>query len=327
VVRHPSGCLTTGALTDLSVDMGTPLSVGDLRGDPKRLNKERAVKGVLLAAALTSVLVSALIIGSLAKETWTFVSQVEWATLWTDGWFPRRGMYDVKTIFVGSLLVTGVAMVVAVPLGIGAAIYLSEYARPTVRKVLKPALEILAGIPSVVLGYFALTWIAPELVGRLQAEATGATLAAAGIGVGILTIPLIASISEDAMRSVPDALREASSGLGARKITTTTRVVVPAAVSGLAAAFIIAISRAIGETMVVFIAGGGTGGALFTTDPFDKGTTMTAAIASQAAGTDQVVGEALTFQSLFFVASLLFAITLLLNLVAGRFVRAVRQAY
>ncbi|MFP5257084.1 MAG: phosphate ABC transporter permease subunit PstC [Acidimicrobiia bacterium] len=314
-------------MTDLSVDMGTPLSVGDLRGDPKRLNKERAVKGVLLAAALTSVLVSALIIGSLAKETWTFVSQVEWATLWTDGWFPRRGMYDVKTIFVGSLLVTGVAMVVAVPLGIGAAIYLSEYARPTVRKVLKPALEILAGIPSVVLGYFALTWIAPELVGRLQAEATGATLAAAGIGVGILTIPLIASISEDAMRSVPDALREASSGLGARKITTTTRVVVPAAVSGLAAAFIIAISRAIGETMVVFIAGGGTGGALFTTDPFDKGTTMTAAIASQAAGTDQVVGEALTFQSLFFVASLLFAITLLLNLVAGRFVRAVRQAY
>lgn len=314
-------------MTDLSLNVGGPLSVGDLRGDPKRLRKERAVRGVLFAAALTSILVSALIVGSLAKETWTFVSQVEWATLWTDGWFPRRGMYDIKTIFVGSLLVTGVAMVVAVPLGLGAAIYLSEYARPAVRKVLKPALEILAGIPSVVLGYFALTWIAPELVGRMQDGATGATLAAAGIGVGILTIPLVASVSEDAMRSVPDALREASSGLGARKITTTTRVVVPAAVSGLAAAFIIAISRAIGETMVVFIAGGGTGGALFTTDPFDKGTTMTAAIASQAAGTDQVVGEALTFQSLFFVASLLFAITMLLNLIAGRFVRAVRQAY
>ena len=308
-------------MTDLSLNVGGPLSVGDLRGDPKRLRKERAVRGVLFAAALTSILVSALIVGSLAKETWTFVSQVEWATLWTDGWFPRRGMYDIKTIFVGSLLVTGVAMVVAVPLGLGAAIYLSEYARPAVRKVLKPALEILAGIPSVVLGYFALTWIAPELVGRMQDGATGATLAAAGIGVGILTIPLVASVSEDAMRSVPDALREASSGLGARKITTTTRVVVPAAVSGLAAAFIIAISRAIGETMVVFIAGGGTGGALFTTDPFDKGTTMTAAIASQAAGTDQVVGEALTFQSLFFV------VTMLLNLIAGRFVRAVRQAY
>jgi phosphate transport system permease protein len=196
-----------------------------------------------------------------------------------------------------------------------------------VRKVLKPMLEILAGIPSVVLGYFALTWIAPELVGRFHDQATGATLAAAGVGVGILTIPLIASVSEDAMRSVPSALREASSGLGARKVTTTTRVVVPAAVSGLAAAFIIAISRAIGETMVVFIAGGGTGGALFTADPFEKGTTMTAAIASQASGTDQVVGEALTFQSLFFVAALLFLITLTLNLVAGRFVRAVRQVY
>ena len=314
-------------MTDLPVHSGTPLSVSDLRGDPRRLRTESAMKGLLFAAAATSIVVSALIVGSLAKEAWTFVSQVEWATLWVDGWFPRRGLYDIKTIFVGSLLVTGVAMLVAVPLGLGAAIYLSEYARPAVRKVLKPALEILAGIPSVVLGYFALTWIAPELVGRLQEEATSASLAAAGVGVGILTIPLIASVSEDAMRSVPGALREASSGLGARKITTTTRVVVPAAVSGLAAAFIIAVSRAIGETMVVFIAGGGTGGALFTTDPFDKGTTMTAAIASQAAGTDQVVGEALTFQSLFFVAALLFTITLVLNIVAGRFVRAVRQSY
>jgi phosphate transport system permease protein len=314
-------------MTDLPVHAGTPLSVSDLRGDARRLRTEAVMKGLLFAAAATSIVVSALIVGSLAKEAWTFVSQVEWASLWTDGWFPRRGLYDIKTIFVGSLLVTGVAMLVAVPLGLGAAVYLSEYARPGVRKVLKPALEILAGIPSVVLGYFALTWIAPEVVGRLQAEATSASLAAAGIGVGILTIPLIASISEDAMRSVPGALREASSGLGARKITTTTRVVVPAAVSGLAAAFIIAVSRAIGETMVVFIAGGGTGGALFTTDPFDKSTTMTAAIASQAAGTDQVVGEALTFQSLFFVAALLFTITLVLNVVAGRFVRAVRQSY
>lgn len=314
-------------MTDLSAPPA-PLSLGDLRGDPRRLRTESVVRALLFGAALTSVLISALIVGSLITEAWTFISQVEWATLWTDGWFPRRGDYDLRTIIVGSLLVTGVAMVVAVPLGLGAAIYLSEYARPRVRKVLKPALEILAGIPSVVLGYFALTWIAPEVVGRFFNEAaTSASLAAAGIGVGVLTIPLIASVSEDAMRSVPEALREASSGLGARKITTTTRVVVPAAVSGLAAAFIIAISRAIGETMVVFIAGGGTGGALFTVDPFDKGTTMTAAIASQAAGTDQVVGEALTFQSLFFVAALLFAITLLLNLVAGRFVRAVRQSY
>src|SRR3546814_8910680 len=148
-------------------------------------------------------------------------------------------------------------------------------------------------------------------------------IAAAGIGVGILAIPLIASVSEDAMRSVPRALREASYGLGARKITTTIRVVIPAAVSGLVAAFIVAVSRAIGETMVVFIAAGATGGSLFSTDPFKPGQTMTAAIASQAAGTDQVRGAGLTFQSLFFVALLLFAITLVLNVLAGRFVQRV----
>jgi len=314
-------------ITSISPPAGSGLTVGDLRGDPGRVRKEKAMRVLLLAAACTSVLISALIVGSLAKEAWTFVSQVEWATLWTDGWFPRRGDYDVKTLFVGSLLVTGVAMLVATPLGIGAAIYLSEYARPSVRRVLKPVLEVLAGIPSVVLGFFALTWISPEVISRINDEAPQATLAAAGIGVGILTIPLVASVSEDAMRSVPSALREASYGLGARKIATVTRVVIPAAVSGLVASFIIAVSRAIGETMVVFIAAGGTGGSLFTADVFDRGQTMTAAIASQASGTDQVVGEGLTFQSLFFVAALLFVITLFLNLIAGRIVRRVRQKY
>jgi phosphate transport system permease protein len=314
-------------ITSISPPAGSGLTVGDLRGDPGRVRKEKAMRVLLLAAACTSVLISALIVGSLAKEAWTFVSQVEWATLWTDGWFPRRGDYDVKTLFVGSLLVTGVAMLVATPLGIGAAIYLSEYARPSVRRVLKPVLEVLAGIPSVVLGFFALTWISPEVISRINDEAPQATLAAAGIGVGILTIPLVASVSEDAMRSVPSALREASYGLGARKIATVTRVVIPAAVSGLVASFIIAVSRAIGETMIVFIAAGGTGGSLFTADVFDRGQTMTAAIASQASGTDQVVGEGLTFQSLFFVAALLFVITLFLNLIAGRIVRRVRQKY
>jgi phosphate transport system permease protein len=252
---------------------------------------------------------------------------VEAAALWTDGWFPRRGMYDVKTLVTGSVIVTVIAMLVAVPLGLGAAIYLSEYAPGRVRKMLKPALEILAGIPSVVLGFFALTFISPEIVRRISDEATQFNIAAAGIGVGILTIPLVASISEDAMRSVPASLREASYGLGARKITTTIRVVIPAAVSGLVAAFIVAVSRAIGETMVVFIAAGATGGSLFSTDVFRPGQTMTAAMASQAAGTDQVRGAGLTFQSLFFVGLLLFLMTLVLNLLASRFVRRVRQAY
>ena len=299
----------------------------DFRGSPRRLRKERAIRSVLFLAALMSVVISALIVLSLVGEAWTFVSQVEVASLWTDGWFPRRGMYDVKTLFAGSLIVTVIAMLVAVPLGLGAAVFLSEYARPGVRKALKPALEILAGIPSVVLGFFALTFLSPEIVQRFRDDATQFNIAAAGLGVGILTIPLIASISEDAMRSVPKALREASYGLGARKITTTVRVVIPAAVSGLVAAFIVAVSRAIGETMVVFIAAGATGGSLFSTDVFGPGQTMTAAIASQAAGTDQVRGEGLTFQSLFFVALLLFVMTLVLNVVATRFVRRVRQVY
>ena len=314
-------------MAQATADLPSNFTVADLRGDARRVRKETAIRYLFLAAAATSILVSALIVLSLARETWTFVTQVEIASLWETGWFPRRGLYDIKTIVVGSLLVTGVAMLVALPLGLGAAIYLSEYARSRVRRVLKPTLEVLAGIPSVVLGFFALTWISPEVIQRFVSEATLFNIASAGIGVGILTIPLIASISEDAMRSVPNALREASYGMGAKKVTTSTRVVLPAAISGLVAAAIVGVSRAIGETMVVFIAAGGVGGSLFTTDIFSSGQTMTAAMASQAAGTDSVVGEALTFQSLFFVGSLLFLTTFGLNLFADRFVRRVRQKY
>jgi phosphate transport system permease protein len=305
----------------------TAITLRDLRGDARRLRTERLVRVALLAAGVLSIVISALIVLSLVREAWTFISQVEVAELWTSGWFPRRGLYDVKTLLLGSVLVTAIAMVVAVPVGLGSAVYLAEYASARVRRVLKPALEILAGIPSVVLGFFALTWISPEIVQRLNDGASLFNLAAAGIGVGILTVPLVASISEDAMRAVPLALREASAGMGARKITTTVSVVVPAAVSGLVAAFIVAVSRAIGETMVVAIAAGATGGSTFTHDIFGPGQTMTAAMAAQAAGTDAVRGQALTFQSLFFVGLLLFLITLGLNLVADRYVRRVRQAY
>jgi phosphate transport system permease protein len=313
-------------MTSLANDP-TGYTLQDFQGSRRRVRKEWVVRAVLFTSASMSIVISAAIVLSLIGEAWTFVSQVELAAMWTDGWFPRRGMYDVKTLVTGSLIVTMIAMAVAVPIGLGAAIYLSEYAPTTVRKVVKPALEILAGIPSVVLGFFALTFLSPVIVQRLNDEATQFNIAAAGIGVGILTIPLVASISEDAMRSVPMALREASYGLGARKITTTVRVVIPAAVSGLVAAFIVAVSRAIGETMVVFIAAGATGGSLFSTDVFRPGQTMTAAMASQAAGTDQVRGAGLTFQSLFFVGMLLFLVTLILNVLASRFVRRVRQVY
>ncbi|MEO6318707.1 MAG: phosphate ABC transporter permease subunit PstC [Acidimicrobiales bacterium] len=304
------------------------ITLEDLRGDRSRIRAERTVRVVLTAAAGTSILISALIVFSLARETWTFVTQVEWATvLSSDGWFPRRGEYSIATVLAGSGIVTVVAMAIALPVGLGSAIYLSEYARPGVRKVLKPTLEILAGIPSVVLGFFAISFISPEIVQRFFGATTLFNLMAAGLGVGILSIPLVASVSEDALRSVPNALREASYGMGARKITTTVRVVLPAAVSGLVAASILAVSRAIGETMVVFIAGGAGGGTLFKLDPLEPGLTMTAAMASQATGTDAVVGEALTFQSLFFVGSVLFLITFVLNVIASRFVRRVRQSY
>jgi phosphate transport system permease protein len=152
-------------------------------------------------------------------------------------------------------------------------------------------------------------------------------LTAAGIAVGVLSIPLVASVSEDSLRSVPLALREASYGMGARKITTVLKVVLPAAVSGLVAAMILAVSRAIGETMVVFIAGGAAGNQRFTAAPLEPGLTMTAAMATQVGGTDQVVGQGLTFQSLYFVGAVLFLITFSLNVFADRFVRRVRQKY
>jgi phosphate transport system permease protein len=306
----------------------TTLTLADLRGQPRRLRTERLIRFALFTAAALSVVISALIVLSLAREAWTFVTEVVWASVWQDrGWFPRRGLYDVATLFAGSLIVTVIAMLVAGPIGMASAIYLAEYAGPRTRRILKPALEILAGIPSVVVGFFAVAFISPEIIRRLNGEAPLFTLAAAGIGVGVLTIPLIASVGEDAMRSVPKALREASYGLGARRVTTTIKVVLPAAVSGIVAAFILAISRAMGETMVVFLAAGAGGGSQRTFDAFDSGTTMTAAMASLASGTDAVKGAALTYNSLFFIGALLFLITLVLNIAADRFVRRVRQKY
>lgn len=303
------------------------LTLDQLTEPGRRRRRERGVSALMLVAASASVIISGLIVWSLFSEAWVFMTNVEWSKVWGQiGWFPRRGLYDVPTLLIASLITTVVAMTIATPLGLGAAIYLAEYASPRVRKFLKPTLEMLAGIPSVVLGFFALQWIAPELVARFGGPSSG-SLIAAGIGVGILTVPLVASISEDAMSAVPRELREASAGLGARKAATTVRVVLPAAVSGLVAAFIVATSRAIGETMVVFLAGGAADAALFTASPFDPGLTMTAAMASLASGTDQVVGEGLTFQSLFFVGFLLFFITLGLNVVGNRLVARIREVY
>jgi phosphate transport system permease protein len=298
-----------------------------LSGKGSRRRNERIVRGTLIAAALTSVLISVGIIFSLIFEAVSFLLAINPGSLVTDGWFPRRGMFDLATLLAGTLIVAGIAILLAAPVGLAAAIYLSEYASRRARKVVKPVLEILAGIPSVVLGFFALTWISPNIVQNIFTGASTFNFLAAGLGVGILTIPLVATISEDAMRAVPQGLREASYGLGARRITTSLRVVFPAAISGIVAALILAISRAIGETMVVAIAAGATGGSLFSVDPLDQGQTLTAAMAALATGSDQVTGVTAAFQSLFFLGLVLFIITLLLNIVGEVFVRRTRQRY
>jgi phosphate transport system permease protein len=298
-----------------------------LGGDPRRHRTERLVSRALTAAALVSIGISVFIVLALVFEAIDFLTRIELSQLFTIGWFPRRGMFDIATVFLGSLVITIIAIVIAGPIGLLTAILLSEYASPRVRGVIKPILEVLASIPSVVLGFFTLTFINPQLVMRLFTGAPVFDMLAAGIGVGILIIPLIASISEDALRAVPRSLREASYGLGARRLTTSLRVVVPAAVSGIVAALVIGISRAIGETMIVALAAGGTGGSLRTVDPLSPGQTITGAIASLATGSDQVQGGQAAYLSLFFLGLLLFGMTLGLNVMGDAFVRRTRQRY
>jgi phosphate transport system permease protein len=303
------------------------LSIEDLRGSSRRRRKEQAIHGLFLTAGILSVVISALIVLSLIGRAIQFLTEIDLSQLWALGWFPRRGLFDIKTIVVGTLLITAVAMVVATPLGLGAAIYLSEYASPRARRVLKPILETLAGIPSVVMGFFALNFISPQLIQRLNSQSSIFNIAAAGIGVGILVVPLVASVAEDAMFAVPNSIREASYGMGAKKMTTAIRVVFPAAISGIVAALILGMSRAIGETMVVAIVAGGTGGSLFTLNIFGPGQTMTGAMVSLATGSDQVRGASGAYPSLFFVGFLLFVMTFALNVLSERFVRRVRQRY
>ena len=286
------------------------------------------MRGVFFSAALLAVVISVAIVVSLAGGALDFLRKVDLGTLWSRGWFPRRNLFDIKTIFVGTLMVSAIAMLVAAPLGLGAALYLSEYASRRSRRFLKPVLETLASVPSVVMAFFALRFISPEVVQRFfGTDVPLFNITAAGIAVGLLVTPLVASVAEDAMYAVPNALREASAAIGARRRTTSVRVVMPAAVSGITAALILGVSRAIGETMIVAIVAGGTGGSLFSIDPLHGGQTMTAAITALATGSDQVRGSGPAYPSLFFVGLLLFLLTLSLNTGAERFVRRVRRQY
>ena len=308
------------------------LAVADLSGDPRRRAHDRRMQRLLGSSAFITIIISALILFVLARGSIDFFRSIGWDfsvlrdSSKAPGWFPRRERFDLITIVMGSVLIGLIAMLVAVPLGLGTAVYLSEFAPARVRKILKPIVEVLAGIPSVIVGYFALKFIAPNIVDPIFSPDQSRNMVVAGLAIGVLVIPIMASISEDALRAVPSSLREASYGIGARKSTTTIRIVLPAAVSGIVAAFIIATSRAIGETMVAAMAGGRDGSGPRVLDPLEPGLTMTAAMTNAAGGTDQVNSGA-PFQVLFFVGLLLFMMTMGLNVIGDRFVQRVRQQY
>jgi phosphate transport system permease protein len=262
---------------------------------------------------------------------WEFLSPVRFVTgengeqvMELAKWQPQIGQFSIWPLANSTFMVTIIALIVAIPLGIGAAIFLSEYASPKVRNVLKPILEILAGIPTVVYGYFALTFMTPLLQSIFGQQVVQIyNVASAGIVVGILLIPLIASMSEDSLSAVPRSLREASYGLGATRFETATKVVLPAALSGVIAALIVAISRAVGETMIVALAAGA--GPNFTFNPFNAAETMTGHIARISSG--DVSYQSLQYNSIFAIGLALFVITLTLNIISNVVVRRFREVY
>jgi phosphate transport system permease protein len=290
---------------------------------------ERAIMASLALCAFLSIGTTVAIVFALLEPTVEFFQEVsvrefftttEWAPLFAD---PKFGVLPLMT---ATLTTTFVALCVALPLGLGSAIYLSEYASPRLRSFVKPTLEVLAGIPTVVFGFFALTFLTPVIqdVWFLPGDPPGVFNAlSAGIVMGVMIIPTIASLSEDAMAAVPHDMREGSLALGATKLATTVRVVVPAALSGIVAAFILGISRAIGETLIVTIAAGGTPN--LSINPAEAMQTMTAFIAAAGIG-DQPTGST-GYKTIFAVGTTLFVITFFMNLVSIRLVRRYREVY
>jgi phosphate transport system permease protein len=276
---------------------------------------------------MLSVLTTIGILISLLSETiaflgevgvWDFVSGTEWSPLFAD---PQFGVLPLIT---GTLLVTGLALVVAIPLGLGTAIYLAEYAKPRVRRTVKPFIELLAGVPTIVFGYFALTFFTPVVLnGLLGMEVPTFNALSAGVIMGFMVVPTVASISEDAMSAVPASLREGAFGLGANKLQVSLRVVFPAALSGIVASIVLGVSRAIGETMIVLVAAGQQPN--LTADPRESVETITTFIAATAKG--DIASGSTAYKTIFAVGMVLFVMTLLMNMVAIRFVRRYRQVY
>lgn len=291
--------------------------------------RERLIEGYLFACGLLSIAITAAIAGVIIYGGISFfaapnvtLSYFLTGSEWTAGFRDPPPVYGIMPLLVGTLMVALIAALVAVPVGLTTAIYLSEYASPRLRNIVKPTLELLAGIPTVVYGFFALTVVTPFLQTFLPGLESFNQLSG-GIVVGIMVLPMVASLSEDAIRSVPRSLREGSYALGATQFETSVKVVVPAALSGITASFILAISRAIGETMAVSMACGGK--AQLTLNPLEGAATMTGFIARISLG--DVQHGSTDFNSLFAVAGTLFAMTLSLNFFAQWMLKRYRQVY
>ncbi|MDQ3024378.1 MAG: phosphate ABC transporter permease subunit PstC [bacterium] len=288
--------------------------------------REKTLWLILMGCAGLSILVTAAIIFMLLKESLPFFAYVPltdffFGTEWAPLFEPAK--FGVLPLIVGTLHITIGAALIAIPFGLASGIYMSEYASPRVRSFLKPVLEVLAGVPTIVYGYFALTFITPFVVKKLFPQAEVFNSASGAIVVGIMILPLIASLCDDAFRAVPASLRQAGFAMGATKFEVSLQIVLPAALSGVFAAFILALSRAIGETMAVTLAAGAT--PRLTANPLTSVQTLTAFIVQVAQGEAQH-GE-VAYQSIFAVALLLFVITLLMNFAAHKVLKRFREAY
>ena len=296
-----------------------------LSGSPGRNLQEQLIRAGLFLCAAVSILTTMGIVAVLLFETleffravplWDFLTGTQWTPLFDP---PQFGVWP---LVAGTRTVALIAMLIALPIGLLAAIYLSEYASRNTRRVLKPLLEILAGVPTVVYGYFALTFVTPLLREWLPDLQVFNALSA-GVVMGVMIIPLVSSLSEDALSAVPQALREAAYGLGATQFEVTTRTVAPAALSGIVAAFILAMSRAIGETMIVLIASGQS--TTLQLNPLKAMETMTAYIARVSLGDNPQ--QSIEFKTIFAVGMLLFLLTFVLNLISQRVLAKYRQVY
>ena len=303
-----------------------------------RIAKERLYHGLLFCCAALTAFVTVSIVATLAIDALEFFRRVDPYAFYTGNrWILRSDdpVLGILPLVTATLIVTIISAVVAIPIGTAAAVYLSEYASDRARSVLKPALEILAGIPTVVYGFFALVYLTPWLQ-RLGLNLSLFNLLSASIMVGIMIIPMVSSISEDAMSAVPDSLREAGYGLGATKFEVSTKIVIPASISGIFSSYILALSRAIGETMIVVVAGGSRARAFspeslsaipaeFQRTVMSSGQTMTSAMVQ--AVSSELTGASDGYYSMFAIGLTLFAITFVMNLLSNRIAARYREEY